>query len=185
MHHLLTSGCSAVNGCRQNESPNSWYKHHINPQVIHTTSVHQLLSCEAKSCIFLGNKFIMMTFFILNHCFHLKFQNLSPLSIIWIFLVKKESRLNHERNMHRSNKCKNNPKQFETNMPVDIMWEDIRGWTFTRGGVIKDYGLLVRSNGLHLKHLMITSGLLWCFHQLFGLLLWRHPFTAANPLVSK
>ncbi len=23
LHHLLTSGCSAVNGCRQNESPNS------------------------------------------------------------------------------------------------------------------------------------------------------------------
>ncbi len=22
-HHLLTDGCSAVNGCRQNESPNS------------------------------------------------------------------------------------------------------------------------------------------------------------------
>ncbi len=24
LHHLLTSGSSAVNGCRQNESPNSW-----------------------------------------------------------------------------------------------------------------------------------------------------------------
>ncbi len=24
LHHLLTSGCSAVNGCRQHESPNSW-----------------------------------------------------------------------------------------------------------------------------------------------------------------
>ncbi len=24
LHHLLTSGLSAVNGCRQNESPNSW-----------------------------------------------------------------------------------------------------------------------------------------------------------------
>ncbi len=23
-HHLLSNGCSAVNGCRQNESPNSW-----------------------------------------------------------------------------------------------------------------------------------------------------------------
>ncbi len=23
-HHLLTNGCSAMNGCRQNESPNSW-----------------------------------------------------------------------------------------------------------------------------------------------------------------
>ncbi len=24
LHHFLTSGCSAVNGCRQNESPKSW-----------------------------------------------------------------------------------------------------------------------------------------------------------------
>ncbi len=24
LHHLLTSGSSAVNGCRQNESPNNW-----------------------------------------------------------------------------------------------------------------------------------------------------------------
>ncbi len=39
LHHLLTSGCSAVNGCRQNESPNSWYKHHTNPNLIHTTPV--------------------------------------------------------------------------------------------------------------------------------------------------
>ncbi len=30
-HHLFISGCSAVNGCRQNESPNRRYKHHINP----------------------------------------------------------------------------------------------------------------------------------------------------------
>ncbi len=29
--HLLRNGLSAVNGCRQNESPNSWYKHHNNP----------------------------------------------------------------------------------------------------------------------------------------------------------
>ncbi len=28
-------------------------------------------------------------------------------------------------------------------------------------------------------------GLLWCFYQLFGLLFWRHPFTAENPLASK
>ncbi len=24
LHHLLTNGPSAVDGCRQNESPNSW-----------------------------------------------------------------------------------------------------------------------------------------------------------------
>ncbi len=31
----------------------------------------------------------------------------------------------------------------------------------------------------------ITCGLLWCFHQLFGLSFWRHPFTAEHPLLSK
>jgi len=31
----------------------------------------------------------------------------------------------------------------------------------------------------------INRGLLWCFHQLFGLSFWRHPFTAGHPLVSK
>ncbi len=31
----------------------------------------------------------------------------------------------------------------------------------------------------------ITCGLLWCFYQLFGLLFWRHPFTAEDPLLSK
>ncbi len=29
------------------------------------------------------------------------------------------------------------------------------------------------------------DGLLWCFHQLFGLSFWRHPFTAEDPLVNK
>ncbi len=24
LHHLLTNGSSAVNGCRQNENPNTW-----------------------------------------------------------------------------------------------------------------------------------------------------------------
>ncbi len=37
-----------MNGCRQNKSPNSWLKHHINLQVIHMPPVHQLTSSEAK-----------------------------------------------------------------------------------------------------------------------------------------
>ncbi len=41
---------------------------------------------------------------------------------------------------------------FLTNISQDINW-----WT----GVV-----------------WITCGLLWCFYQLFGLLFWRHPFTA-------
>ncbi len=56
----LTS--SAVNGCHQNESLNSWWKHHNNPQVIHVTPVHQLMSCEVKSCMFVINKYIIKAF---------------------------------------------------------------------------------------------------------------------------
>ncbi len=32
LYHLLTNGSSAVNGCCQNESPNSRYKHYNNPK---------------------------------------------------------------------------------------------------------------------------------------------------------
>ncbi len=67
-HHCLSNGCSAVNGSRQNESPNSWSKHHNNPQVMHTTPVHQLTSGEDKS----WNKSIIKTFLTSNHCFRWK-----------------------------------------------------------------------------------------------------------------
>ncbi len=42
---------SAVNGCRQNESPNI--------TIIHTTPIHQLMSCEVKSCMFGRNRIII------------------------------------------------------------------------------------------------------------------------------
>ncbi len=60
-----------MNGCRQNESSNSWWKHHNNPQVVHTTPAHQLMSCEVKSCMFIRNKSIIKMFL-----------NFKPLSII-------------------------------------------------------------------------------------------------------
>ncbi len=55
LYHLLTNGSSAVNGCRQN--------HHNNPQVIHTTQIHQLMSCEVESRIYVRNKSIIKMFF--------------------------------------------------------------------------------------------------------------------------
>ncbi len=90
LHCLLTSGSSAVNGCHQNESSNSLWKHHNYPQVIHMTPVHQLTSCEAKSCLFVINKSIIKMFLFS-----------SPLSIILPSPMKTPSCLNHERNMHR------------------------------------------------------------------------------------
>ncbi len=51
LHHLLTKGSSAVNGCRQNESPNSWEskQHHNNPQ--HSRpSINILWSPKLRVC---------------------------------------------------------------------------------------------------------------------------------------
>ncbi len=45
-HHLLSNGCSAVNGCRQNDRSNCWLK---TSQVIHITPVHQLTPWEDKN----------------------------------------------------------------------------------------------------------------------------------------
>ncbi len=47
---LLINGCSAVNGCHQNESPNSWLKHHNNPQVISSPSDNVLWSEKLHVC---------------------------------------------------------------------------------------------------------------------------------------
>ncbi len=55
---ITINGSSAVNGCRENESPNSCLKHHNDPQVIRTTSVYTFMFCEVKSCIFVTNKSI-------------------------------------------------------------------------------------------------------------------------------
>ncbi len=41
-------------------------KHHNNPQVIHTSPVHQLTSWELKSCMFVRNKSIIKTFLTSN-----------------------------------------------------------------------------------------------------------------------
>ncbi len=64
LHHLLSNGCSAVNGCRQNESPNSWLKHQINPH--HSSPSVNILSCEVKSCVFVRNHWDILT--VNHHC---------------------------------------------------------------------------------------------------------------------
>ncbi len=57
--------------------PSEWeskqlIKHHNNPQVIHTTPVHQLMSCEAKSCVFVNKS--IKTFLTSNYCFWPKYE---------------------------------------------------------------------------------------------------------------
>ncbi len=58
--------------------------------LIHTTPVYQLTSCEAKSCMFVRNKFIMKPFLTSNNCFQLKYKSsmhniaFSSENLIWI-----------------------------------------------------------------------------------------------------
>ncbi len=54
LHHLLTNASSAVNGCRQNESPNCWFKTSQSP------TWHQFISCKGKSCMCVINKSVKM-----------------------------------------------------------------------------------------------------------------------------
>ncbi len=51
---------TAVNGCHQNGSPNSWYKHHNNQQVIHMTPV---TVTWIESCVFASNVIWFFFFF--------------------------------------------------------------------------------------------------------------------------
>ncbi len=59
LHHLLTNGSSAVNGCHQNERQTA----DKNITVIHKTTVHQLMSCELTSCMFVRNSVLLV-----NNC---------------------------------------------------------------------------------------------------------------------
>ncbi len=157
--------------------PSEWeskqlIKRHNNTQVIHTTPVHQLMSCEEKNCVFERNKSIML---------------LSP--------VKESSRLNQERNPHRSSKPKT-----DLHKSLGGLWcERTKGWTFSLEEALFWF-ILTRRNGFKLKtywwiktcsfslHKTLTDGLcglLRCFYQLFGLSFWRHPFTAEHPLMNK
>ncbi len=112
--------------------------------------------------------------------------------------VKKSSRLNQERNMHRSStvyKQKKPSKQMSVDFDVRRQKEM---YFFTGGRVMMNYGLLMMDLFLPNKQIFtsqdvnweigvvwITCGLLWGFYQLFGLWFWRHPFTADDPLMSK
>ncbi len=87
-----------------------------------------------------------------------------------------------------------------TNMFLILLWENNRRWTFSLQEVLLwiidwCFGPMFKVKCLNdefsHKHALFTSkdviscGLLQCFHQLFGLLFWRHPFTAEDPLMSK
>jgi len=104
---------------------------------------------------------------------------MSPISIILLSPMKKLSCLNRERNMHSL--------QAKTVQSCYGLWTRI----FPRSDDLK----LKRLNDIFVsykhmafsfkRHYLMNWLLLWCFYQLFGLSLWRHPFTAKHPLLSK
>ncbi len=112
-HHLLSNGSSAVNGCRQNESPNSWWKHHNNPQVLphHSSPSVNILWSEKLCACKKTNQSLRY--------FNIKPVLLaSPLSIIlFFFSMKKLSHLSQERNIYRSSTaCKSKKPKTALNI---------------------------------------------------------------------
>ncbi len=129
LNDLLTSGSSAVNGCRQNESSNSWLKRNNNPQVIHTPPVHQLTSCEAKGCMFVRNKSIIKDILTSNRCFWLKWVHNNTSSRSHLIWIRREICTDQAQFT-----SKNSSKQI---CGWILIWEDNRGWTFfTQGSII-------------------------------------------------
>ncbi len=168
--------------------PSEWeskqlIKHHNNPQVIHTTPVHQLTSGEDKS----WNKFSIKTFLTqirVHNNASLQWKSASPVvshikiqphiclqlfclvNAAWsvqIYLLTQTRTLFHWRKHYYwlwSHILVTNVLTmdlFQLLSSPDVNW-----WT----GVV-----------------WITCGLLWCFYQLFGVSFWRHPFTAEHPFL--
>ncbi len=93
-----------------------------NITIIHKQStVHQLTSCEVKSCVLVIYSSIIIAFLISIHCFWLKYES----SIHNIFSCEKviSSQLNQKRNIHILSTVYN-WNSSKTNMSVDF---DVRG----------------------------------------------------------
>ncbi len=85
MYHSIT--CSQCSEWVPSEGESKQLiKHHNNPQEMHTTPVHQLISCELKSCMFVRNESITKTFLTSKRCFCLKYES----SILHIAFLGRE-----------------------------------------------------------------------------------------------
>ncbi len=103
-----------------------------NITIIHVAPVHQFLSCEVKSCMFVRNKSINKMFLTSNCCFCLKCDS-------YIHIVH----LNQLRNMHRSSTI------YKRKQSKHFLHENVGGFwceratvdgLFNGGSFIKDYG---------------------------------------------
>ncbi len=160
-----------------------------NQPVIHITPVHQLTSCEDKSCVFVRNKSIK-TFLTSNHCFQLKYEPIihnnassSEKVHLLVSLTSKSTNTYLFRTVLASKQSVQISLLIQTR-PLFALEEalllimDLKMPWWIRFLQTFSFWLLK----------MLTDGLewcgLWCFY-LFGLLFWRHPFTAEDPLLSK
>ncbi len=85
--------------------PSEWESKQLikthNPQVIHTTPVHQLTSGEDKSCTFIRNKSIIKTFLTSNCRFQLKYESIihnnasSSEKVFWSESGEKSAQIKH------------------------------------------------------------------------------------------
>ncbi len=72
-----------------------------NITIIHTTPVHQLMSWEDKSCVFVRNKSIIKIFLTLNHCFQLKYESIihnnisSSEKVVWSESGEKSAQIKY------------------------------------------------------------------------------------------
>ncbi len=164
-----------------------------NITIIHVAPVHQFLSCEVKSCMFVRNKSIIKMFLTSNWCFCLKCDS----------YIHSIARLNQERNMHKSSTIyKRKQSKHFLNENVGRFWCERAkvDRLFNGGSFILDYvrsevkvrvsytnTQLFASKDIHwwTGVVWVACGLLWGFYQLFGLAFWWYPFIAEDRLVSK
>ncbi len=104
----------------------------IKNTIIHVAPVHQFLSCEVKSCMFVGNKSTIKMFLTSNCCFCLKCDS----------YIHSIARLNQERNMHKSSTIyKRKQSKHFLNENVGGFWCERAtvDWHFNGGSFILDY----------------------------------------------
>ncbi len=162
LHHLLTNGSSTVNGCHQNANKTADKYIHKLSTWLQSINYHLEVSETNLSLRKYTKKGPSSVVF--SHQNPLTYKRVLDLCII-ISLLNQMRLPFHWR------------KQY-------FSWKQMF-WSYKSLNGVFDYykhSLFLRkilNDGLE------SSGLLWCFYQLFGLSLWRHPFTVEDPLVSK
>ncbi len=143
-----------------------------------------------KRCVFVRNKYIIKTFITSNWCFWLKCaSSVHTFASSSEKVISSKSREKYSQIIHCAGN--NNKKTFHWMKHYYGLWTRILSRTDgLRSMVLIMHWFplnthLFASLDIHFWTWQEWCGLLWCFHQLFGLSSWRHPFTAMDPLVSK